>query len=189
MTSMLKIRKKINGKEEMNRYLNLFEKACPEFSRLKSDCEKACRELGQSFEGADRLIEYNNSILETELEYAFNRGIEDNLAHFEDPCAPTFLDNGYALAEEGARQATDAIAAERRKLLANLPIRLIRAYDVIAEYTAFLETYIPKLAHYYGFMCGTTYLASEISDYKADPELCREYGEWLSEYLELKLEV
>ena len=60
--------------------------------------------------------------------------------------------------------------------------------DKVYEYIAFMETYIPKLAHYYGFVAGNTVFKESVIDYKPDNKLTCEYKNWLSEYLNIELE-
>ena len=80
------------------------------------------------------------------------------------------------------RQKTKSIITERQKLVKLLPASLIPAYDAVIEYTVFLDTYIPKLAHYYGFVYGNK------NNYNPDSEVCKKYREWLSTYLGIEPE-
>ena len=91
-------------------------------------------------------------------------------------------DDYYSVLENIIRQKTEGIITERQKLVKLLPMCLISAYDAVIEYTVFLDTYIPKLAHYYGFVYGNT------GNCDPNSEVCKKYREWLSTYLGIEPE-
>ena len=51
-----------------------------------------------------------------------------------------------------------------------------------------LNTYIPKMAHYYGFISFDNSMKKSNADYKPDYNLNKRYKEWLSDYLDINLE-
>ena len=126
-------------------------------------------------------IAYNNCIAAYETELAFEQGIKDNLNYFNNP-NKILSDDYYSVLENIIRQKTKSIITERQKLVKLLPASLIPAYDAVIEYTVFLDTYIPKLAHYYGFVYGNK------NNYNPDSEVCKKYREWLSTYLGIEPE-
>lgn len=88
----------------------------------------------------------------------------------------------FTMCQNIIRQKTKSIITERQKLVKLLPASLISAYDAVIEYTVFLDTYIPKLAHYYGFVYGNK------NNYNPDSGVFKKYREWLSTYLGIEPE-
>ena len=181
----------MNGKERLNNYINILVESCEDFADFKSSYENACLELRKKFKYIDEIIEYSNDMLISSLEFSFEQGLNDNLEHFINPQVPTFLDNDYdeALKEKELRKKPDYVQAaiQRQKFVNLLPVDLIKLYDTIIGYQAFLDTYIPKMAHYFGFVAGNKILKKSIDGYKPDYELTDAYNEWLSVYLGLNL--
>lgn len=181
------MKEKFKKKEMSEKIIMLLESSCKDFKGIKTAYAEACAELRSKFEYTDRIIEYNNCIAAYETELAFEQGIKDNLNYFNNP-NKILSDDYYSVLENIIRQKTEGIIAERQKLVKLLPGSLISIYDAVIEYTAFLDTYIPKLAHYYGFVYGNTLLKTKISDYSPDFNICKKYKDWLSSYLDIDLE-
>ena len=183
---------KLNGREWLNDYLRILEKSCSDFPDVKFAFEKACLELRGKYEYTDKIIEYTNDMLISSLEFSFELGLNDNLRHFKNPKAPTFLDSDYddALKETELRTKPDYLEAEAnlKKYVDLLPNNLWSLYDVMIEYRAFLEAYIPKMAHYYGFVTGNKVLKKSLKGYEPDYDLTKKYKNWLDVYLDLRLE-
>ena len=183
---------KLNGREWLNDYLRILEKSCSDFPDVKIAYEKACSEMRKKCEYIDKIIEYTNDMLISGLEFSFELGLNDNLEHFKNPKAPTFLDADYddALKEKELRRKPDYLEAEAnlKKYVDLLPNNLWPLYDVIIEYRAFLEAYIPKMAHYYGFVTGNKVLKESLKGYEPDFDLTKKYKDWLDVYLDLRLE-
>lgn len=184
--------KKLNGREWLNDYLRILEKSCSDFPDVKFTFEKACLELRGKYEYTDKIIEYTNDMLISSLEFSFEQGLNDNLKHFKNPKAPTFLDSDYddALKETELRRKPDYLEAEAnlKEYVDLLPNNLWSLYDVMIEYRAFLEAYIPKMAHYYGFVTGNKVLKKSLKEYEPDYDLTKKYKNWLDVYLDLRLE-
>lgn len=183
---------KLNGREWLNDYLRILEKSCSDFPDVKFAFEKACLELRGRYEYIDKIIEYTNDMLISSLEFSFEQGLNDNLRHFKNPKAPTFLDSDYddALKETELRRKPDYLEAEAnlKEYVDLLPNNLWSLYDVMIEYRAFLEAYIPKMAHYYGFVTGNKVLKESLKGYEPDYDLTKKYKNWLDVYLDLRLE-
>lgn len=176
----------------LNKYIELLDTSCSDFRELKSSYENACLELRKKINDIEKYIEYNNDMLISCIEFSFEQGINDNLEHFKNPQSPNFLQYDYSdcLKEENLMKKADyAEAASKRKQILNLlPDDDGGLYDTIIEYQVFLNTYIPKMAHFYGFVTGNTLLKKIYNEYKPDFNLTKEYKEWLSIYLGLELE-
>lgn len=179
----------ITGKEWLNRYIKMLEVGCSDFKKEKVIYENACTQLRKNFKDIDKYIEYTNDMLISSIEFSFEQGLDDNLEHFKNPQLPTFLDKDYnaCLREKSLMEKADYVEAadKRREIVCILPGEY---YDDIIGYQTFLSTYIPKLAHYYGFITGNTILKKIVKEYKPDLKLTKEYKEWLSIYLCLELE-
>ena len=186
------MQEKINGKEWLEDYIKILSGACSDFSEVKSIYENACKELRKGFKDTDKILEYTNDMLIASLEFSFEQGLNDNLEHFKNPSKPTFLDNDYdeALKESELRTKSDYIEASNilNEYIGLIPNNLWPLYDVMIEYRAFLEAYIPKMAHYYGFTTGNKTLKNIIKGYELDLDLTQRYKEWLNVYLDLRLE-
>ena len=186
------IEEKLNGREWLNDYLRIIEKSCSDFPDVKFAFEKAYLDLRGKYEYTDKIIEYTNDMLISGLEFSFEQGLNDNLEHFKNPKVPTFLDADYddALKEKELRTKPDYLEAEAnlKKHVDLLPNNLWSLYDVMIEYRAFLEAYIPKMAHYYGFVTGNRVLKESLKGYEPDYDLTKKYKDWLDVYLDLRLE-
>ena len=186
------MREIVEKNKKLSEYIGILEKSCADFKKVKSDYMKAYLELREMFNYIDKIIEYNNEILMCNLEYSFRQGLNDNLEHFRNPDDITFLDEDYndSENEKELRNNTDYIefSVQKEKLLSLLLREAEDLYNVIVEYQVFLDTYIPKMAHYYGFVTGNTILQNKLIGYKPDHELTNQYKEWLSIYLDLNLE-
>ena len=177
------MKEEFKKKEMSEKIIMLLESSCKDFKSIKTAYAEACAELRCKFEYTDRIIEYNNCIAAYETELAFEQGIKDNLNYFNNAGKPILSDNDYySVLENIIRQKIDGIITERQRLVRQLPASLISAYDAVIEYTVFLDTYIPKLAHYYGFVYGNK------NNYNSDSEVCKKYRKWLSTYLGIELE-
>lgn len=186
------IEEKLNGREWLNDYLRIIEKSCSDFPDVKFAFEKAYLDLRGKYEYTDKIIEYTNDMLISGLEFSFEQGLNDNLEHFKNPKVPTFLDADCddALKEKELRTKPDYLEAEAnlKKHVDLLPNNLWSLYDVMIEYRAFLEAYIPKMAHYYGFVTGNRVLKESLKGYEPDYDLTKKYKDWLDVYLDLRLE-
>lgn len=175
------MKEEFKKKEMSERIIMLLESSCKDFKGVKTAYAEACTKLRSKFEYTDRIIEYNNCIAAYEAELAFEQGIKDNLNYFNNS-NKILSDDYYSVLENIIRQKTEGIITERQKLVKLLPTCLISAYDAVIEYTVFLDTYIPKLAHYYGFVYGNT------GNCDPNSEICKKYRDWLSTYLGIELE-
>ena len=192
MIKKIKEKKTLNEKRCLEHYLEILKNSCSDFIEIKLAYENACAELGERFEYIDKIIEYNNDMLLLNLRLSFNQGFKDNVEHFAKPNAPTFLDENYdaTLKEKEILNNEEYIDifVKRAKLVSLIPDKENDLYEHIVEYEAFLNTYIPKMAHYYGFISFDNSMKKSNADYKPDYNLNKRYKEWLSDYLDINLE-
>lgn len=179
-------------KECLDKYLQVLEESSSDFIDIKNAYIKASLELKKIFLYTDNILEYNNDIILFEMEFSFNRGLKDNLEHFKNPKKPTFMDMDYnkAIKEEEMRRNPEYVfmVKEHKKLIDLIPDVAEDLYEKIVEYTSLLDVYIPKMAHYYGFLTGNTTFKKAIPGYEPDYALTKKYREWINYYLDLNLE-
>lgn len=148
--------------EVLNDYITILEKTCKDFACIKSAYNKACIKLRKEFKYMDEIIKFKKDMLISKLEFSFEKGLHENIRHFLHHKECNFLDNNYddSLNEKEMCDRFDCLQAyiEQQKLLEFLPIELMSSYEDIIEYEVFLDTYIPKMAHYYGFVMGDSEL-------------------------------
>lgn len=120
------------------------------------------------------------------LRFSAFLGFRDNLRHFADPIARTFLEADFEtyLREGTARQLPEYVAAraERERFYALLSPAQREFYEDIAAYAGYLETLGPKLAHYYGYLLGDELLPQVMPGYVPDRKLNAKYRRMLEDY-------
>lgn len=113
-------------------------------------------------------------------------GLKANLDHFIDPIARNFLDvdtEVYLREETAHRLPGYKVAQQARDMFfAQLSSAEQDIYDAVIEYTCYLETVVPKLAHYYGYMLGNDLLSQVIPGYHPDTLQTAHYEAMLSRY-------
>ena len=107
-------------------------------------------------------------------------GFKANMDHFADPVARTFLevDHETYLQEHVVQRLPDYEMAQMviHNFLSQKPVEKEESYETIVEYISHLETVVPKLAHYYGFLLGNELLPKILPGYCEDIKLTLEYG-------------
>ena len=85
-------------------------------------------------------------------------GLQANYHYFLDPVGGNFLrvDPEVYLRENIAKHLPDYAAAQqsRREFFSQLDAAQRKIYQSVVEYTCYLETVGPKLAHYFGYLLG-----------------------------------
>ena len=113
-------------------------------------------------------------------------GLKANLDHFIDPIARSFLDVDFEvyLREETAHRLPEFEAAQqiRAGFYARLSPAERELYGDVLEYTCYLETVAPKLAHYYGYILGNDLLPQVIPGYYPDTLQTAQYETMLTQY-------
>lgn len=192
MIERIKEKENLEEKRCIENYLAILEKSCKDFLDVKSAYEKACSELRKKFKYTDRIIEYTNDMLLLNLRYSFNQGFKDGINYFADPQAPTFLDVDYDAAlrekEVYSREEYVDLFEKRKQLISLMSDEVFNIFNAVIEYEEFLYTYIPKMAHYYGFLDFNNIMKKSNADYKPEYKLLNRYKDWLSTYLNLSLE-
>lgn len=135
----------------------------------------------------EKLVNAIDQQIGSTILFSYFLGLKANLDHFIDPIGRTFLDVDAEtyLREDMAKQLPDCQNAQciQEQFYAALsPAQRERYEDVIA-YISHLETFGPKLAHYYGYIHGNQLFPRIIPGYGADIQLTLHYRHMLGNYI------
>lgn len=113
-------------------------------------------------------------------------GFQANLDHFIDPVARSFLDVDFEvyLREEMAHTLPEYERAQKvidRFYSLLTPVQQ-QMYEAVGTYICHLETVVPKLAHYYGYILGNELLGWLVPGYHMDLALTMRYTAMLNCY-------
>lgn len=114
-------------------------------------------------------------------------GLQANYSHFIDPTARTVVDVGFEvfLREDTARRLPEYEKAQAiiETFFSTLSTMQEPCMEMIMEYTSYLDTFAPKLAHYYGYILGNDLLYDLVPGYHLDNVLTMQYRSMLLDYL------
>lgn len=118
-----------------------------------------------------------------EILYSWNLGFWANYEHFKDPVARTFMDvdpEEY-LREAQMRAMPQYLQSEAaiKKFYDMLGDYHKELFDAVFEYRAFIDTVVPKLAHYLGYLSANELLSYTEPGYVQDTILSIEYRRFL----------
>lgn len=177
---------KMTGEEKLQEYLTILEKTNEEYIYVKSEYENACAKLHNVFAKSEELLQCNNKMIVLELDAAFQMGLDFCHNQSEQLCVGKFSDVDYnILLDEGEihkNQAFITTEIKIKNILNQLPSKAENIYDSVVEYNSFLQTYIPKIANYFGVVAGCMSVAN--ANYIA---FCEDYREWLNNYLNIHI--
>lgn len=174
MIDMKNIMEQLTGQALTNSLIEFLEQHCEDFSEIREKYQEA---IAQTEKGKE-LAEAIDAQTASDLLFSAALGLKANLDHFRDPIARTFLevDPETYLQESVAHSMPQYIEAQ--KILNTVGVN-----DAIIEYTTYLETFGPKLAHYFGYLLGDELLPKIIPGYQPDLLLTNRYQAWLQEYI------
>ena len=163
----------LTGQTLTNSLIEFLEQHCEDFSEIREKYQEAIAQTEKGKELADAI----SAQAASDLLFSAALGLKANLDHFRDPIARTFLevDPEIYLRESVAHSLPQYIEAQKIRDAAE-------ANDAIIEYTTYLETFGPKLAHYFGYLLGDELLPKIIPGYQPDPLLTIRYQAWVQEY-------
>lgn len=114
-------------------------------------------------------------------------GLRANLDHYRDPVARTFLDVDFDtyLREDTVKRLPDYECAQktRGRFWNILSPKQQEQYEAVTLYINHVETIVPKLAHYYGYLLGNELLPRVMPGYYPDMKLTLQYTRMMQEYL------
>ena len=188
---MKTVLERLTGRETVDSLLNMLEENDSDFAEERKRCADAAETLraaGLAYSVDDELEAIHAQVISGFLFCGF-LGFKANLDHFIDPVARTFLDvdSEVYLQEHIAKHLPDYEKAEmlRKRFRASLSPTQLGIYDDIATYANFLETTVPKLAHYWGYLLGNELLPRIVPGYYPDVHVTTQYCRMLEDYLEI----
>lgn len=177
MIDVKTIMEQLTGQALTNSLIEFLEQHCEDIPEIQAKYQEA---IAQAEEGK-KLAEAIDAQTASDLLFSAALGLKANLDHFRDPIARTFLevDPEIYLRESVAHSLPQYIEAQKIRDAAE-------ANDAIIEYTTYLETFGPKLAHYFGHLLGDELLPRVIPGYQPDPILTIRYHNWVWGYMGIK---
>ena len=177
MIDVKTIMEQLTGQALTNSLIEFLEQRCKDFPEIRVKYKDA---IAQAEEGK-KLAEAIDAQTASDLLFSAALGLKANLDHFLDPIARIFLevDPEIYLRESVAHNMPQYIEAQ--KILDTVEVN-----DTIIEYTTYLETIGPKLAHYFGFLLGDELFPRIIPGYQTDSPLTNRYHNWVCRYMGIK---
>lgn len=174
MIDVKTITEQLSGQALTDLLVEFLEQHCAGFPEIREKFQEAMVETEKGAKLADAIAAQAAS----DLLFSAALGLKANLDHFLDPIARTFLeiDSEIYLRESVAHNMPQYIEAQ--KILDTTEVN-----DTIIEYTTYLETIGPKLAHYFGFLLGDELFPRIIPGYQPDPPLTIRYHNWVCGYM------
>lgn len=127
----------------------------------------------------DELCDAIRRQITSQVIFAGYLGFQANVDHFLNPVARTFIDvDPETYLREGvARTLPEHTSAQGiiDSFWKQLPPELNELFERVIAYTAHLETVVPKMAHYNGFLLGNELLPLVIPGYQLDSQLTIRY--------------
>lgn len=174
MIELTTIMEQLTGQALTNSLIEFLEQHCGDFPEIHGKYQEA---IARTEEGKT-LAEAIDAQTASDLLFSAVLGMKANLDHFRDPIARTFLevDPEIYLRETVAHSLPQYLEAQNVR-------NTIDANDAIIAYATYLETFGPKLAHYFGYLLGDELLPRVIPGYQPDPLLTTGYRAWMRTYL------
>jgi len=178
-------RKNLSGKEVYDVLTEFLNKHCSEYREEKANYDECEGALSSNFAEGQQLIEAHIKRIVFSAGFAYELGHHAACGseYFIKQDSEVFLQEAQMLSEP---ECID-IAYTIRRITAKLTRADDKIYEKMLEFYALLDTYIPKLAHYLGYMREVALRKQNDSNFTENEALTAEYTEWLSEYLELDL--
>ena len=121
---------------------------------------------------ADDLCDAIRRQITAQVIFAGYLGFQANVDHFLNPVARTFMDvePEVYLRERVARTLPEYASAQSiiDRFREQLPPEAQEMFESVAVYIAHLETVVPKIAHYEGFLLGNRLLPYVLPGYQPD---------------------
>ncbi len=174
MIDVKTIMEQLTGQALTNSLIEFLEQHCEDFPEIREKYQEAIAQTEKGKELEDAIDAQTAS----DLLFSAALGLKANLDHFRDPIARTFLevDPEIYLRESVAHSLPQYIEAQKVRAAAE-------ANDAIIEYTTYLETVGPKLAHYFGYLLGDELLPRIVPGYQPDLILTIRYRDWVRTYM------
>ena len=168
----------VSGSGDFAEDYQLFQKA---ISYLKAD-------LGEEANSSvDDLVDAIHRQTISNWLFSSYLGFQANIDHFINPVARTFadVDPEIYLRESVAKALPEYASAQAiiDSFWRQLTPEQEEVFEAVSAYIAHLETVVPKMAHYYGFLLGNELLPCVVPGYQPDMQLTVRYCMMLEDYL------
>ena len=174
MIDVKTIMEQLTGQPLTDLLTQFLEQHCEGFPEIREKFQEAIVQT----EKGEKLAEAIDAQTASDLLFSAALGLKANLDHFRDPIARTFLevDPEIYLRESVAHSLPQYIEAQKVR-------NTVETNDDIIGYTTYLETFGPKLAHYFGYLLGDELLPRIVPGYQPDPLLTIRYRDWVRTYM------
>lgn len=159
-----------------------------DFSEVQAQYRQAVQDLQKAL-GTEQLSSVMDAVaMQTSSNFLFSvaLGLKANLDNFTDPVGRNFLDvdSEVYLREYTAHYLPKYVQAQNvlDYFYISLTSEQKEMYDSIIAYCSYLETVVPKLGHYYGYILGNRLLPLIAPGYHEDPMLNIRYRMLLNDY-------
>lgn len=192
MMTLQNVMERLSGKwmvRELEEYLAEHFESFVEVQNLYiSATEQLKNELDEDVSPAvDSMVDAVEQQIAAVLFFSGVLGIKANLDHFKNPIARTILDVDFDifLQEDTARRLPAYAAAQGKidSFYASLEPHQKELFEDVIEYISYMETYGPKLAHYFGYVLGNDILPCLVQGYHSDRVQTAQYRWMLTGYL------
>ena len=187
-----KIEAVLTGKESIDSLVKNLIASSPDFAEEHRQFEEAISFFRTALSketslSVDDLLDAIRRYIASQFIFAGYLGFHENIDHFLNPVARTFteVDPEIYLRERVSRTLPEYVSAKAyidifRSLLSSeqQPV-----FENITIYISHLETIIPKIAHYEGFLLGNDLLRYVLPGYFPDSQLTARYSLLLKEYM------
>lgn len=182
----------LTGREGADAFVESLIAASEDFAEDHRQFEEAIAHFKSTLpEGAtpsaDDLCDAIRRQISAQMIFAGYLGFQANVDHFLNPIACTFMDvePEVYLRERVARTLPEYASAQGviDRFREQLPPEAQEMFESIEIYIAHLETIVPKVAHYEGFLLGNELLYYVLPGYHSDVLLTVRYCEMINEHL------
>ena len=178
----------LTGNEVTEALLLWISEIFEDFSEVQAQYRQAVQDLQKAL-GTEQLSSVMDAVaMQTSSNFLFSvaLGLKANLDNFTDPVGRYFLDvdSEVYLREYTAHYLPKYVKAQNvlDYFYISLTSEQKEMYDSIIAYCSYLETVVPKLGHYYGYILGNRLLPLIVPGYHEDPMLNIRYRMLLKDY-------
>lgn len=173
MIDVTTIMEQLTGQALSNSLIEFLEQHFNDFREIREKYREAIAHMERGQEMAEAIEAQNTS----DLLFSAALGLKANMDHFRDPVARTFLevDPEIYLRESVAHIMPQYVEAQKVR-------DTIAVNDAIINYTTYLETFGPKLAHFLGYLLGNELFPQVVPGFCCDHLLTMRYTKMIDDY-------
>lgn len=164
----------------------LLKEWSPDTARRQKEYTHALEQLEAVGGDAQALDRAYRSVIVSDAVFAFQKGMEANLFHFQHPQVPSFAQVDFEDMYQECVMATMPKRVDAEKIIVAIESEYFHEdlpwCEAIREYIIDLEVTIPKLMHFGGYLAGNQWFVLTVPGYQEDQALTSIYRVQLSEY-------